>query len=162
MDQPDRGDQPEQDIDEITTNGAPGEGGRQQRNREWVRANFTEIFGVSIAELRARGVDPRVYAQEHQDLIRQYARSRRGGAGPGSGGGFGGGYRWRGGFGIGGLLLVLLVVRLALGGRGGGTGVGLLVVVLLVAAMLLFRFGRIAVMRRKRAGSGRDRGGRSG
>src|ERR1700683_40097 len=88
-----------------------GNGG-EQRREEWVRANFTQIFGTSPAELQARGIDPRRYAREHRDEIRRYAqRQRRQGmavpGGPGAGGrsGYGGGRspmrRWGGGAWIG-------------------------------------------------------------
>lgn len=45
--------------------------------QEWVRANFTRIFGLSAADLRARGINPRQYARDHRDKIRQFARDQR-------------------------------------------------------------------------------------
>jgi hypothetical protein len=52
-------------------------GGGQQDRQEWVRANFTQIFGVSAEDLRARGINPRGYAREHRDQIRQFAQMQR-------------------------------------------------------------------------------------
>ena len=46
--------------------------GRPTR-QEWVRANFTQIFGVSAESLRAQGIDPRRYARDHRDQIRRFA-----------------------------------------------------------------------------------------
>jgi hypothetical protein len=123
---------------------------RRRRVHEWVRANFTEIFGVSVEDLRDRGVDPREYAQQHQDEIRAYARSHRSQRPAGLGGRFGVGYGWRGGFGIGSLLIVLLVVRLVLGAGTGRFGSGIVGVVVLVAALVALRFGRLYWLRRRR------------
>lgn len=48
-----------------------------QTLREWVRANFTQIFGGSIEGLRAQGIDPRQYARDHRDKIREFAQMQR-------------------------------------------------------------------------------------
>jgi hypothetical protein len=53
-----------------------GSGGQQDR-QEWVRANFAQIFGISAEDLRAQGINPRQYAREHRDNIRQFARLQR-------------------------------------------------------------------------------------
>jgi hypothetical protein len=53
-----------------------GSGGQQDR-LEWIRANFAQIFGVSAEDLQAQGIDPRQYAREHRDKIRQYAQMQR-------------------------------------------------------------------------------------
>jgi hypothetical protein len=53
-----------------------GAGGQQDR-REWVRANFAQIFGTSAEDLRAQGISPRQYAQAHRDKIRQFAQMQR-------------------------------------------------------------------------------------
>ena len=53
-------------------------GRRGQRDRqEWVRANFDQIFGTSVEDLQAQGIDPRQYAREHRDKIRQFAQIQR-------------------------------------------------------------------------------------
>jgi hypothetical protein len=53
-----------------------GSGGQQDR-QEWIRANFTQIFGTSAEDLRAQGINPRQYAREHRDQIRQFAQMQR-------------------------------------------------------------------------------------
>jgi len=114
----------------------PDQGGRRDR-QEWVRANFTQIFGTSTEQLQSQGIDPRQYAREHQDQIRQFAQMQRrmgidvpsgrasggnGSGGNGSGGngsGFGRmGYR---GYGYGG------GGRFGMGMRGGSAWIGILV-----------------------------------
>jgi hypothetical protein len=74
-------------IDQIPTDhdvNRQGDGGSQTRP-EWVRANFSQIFGTSAADLQAQGIDPRQYAREHRDEIRSFAQAqpRRGLAVPG-------------------------------------------------------------------------------
>lgn len=115
--------------------------GGQHDRQEWVRANFTQIFGTSIEDLRAHGINPRQYAKEHRGEIRQFAQMQRsqgiavpsgrpaGGRGPGNSGANAGqptnrGYRYGGGrrFGMGmrggtgwiGILLVLFALRFLL------------------------------------------------
>ena len=57
---------------------AYGQGSAGQQDRqEWVRANFTQIFGISAEDLRAQGINPRQYAREHRDNIRQFAQLQR-------------------------------------------------------------------------------------
>jgi hypothetical protein len=51
--------------------------GGQQDRQEWVRANFTQIFGSSAKDLQAQGINPRQYAREHRDEIRQFAQRQR-------------------------------------------------------------------------------------
>jgi hypothetical protein len=53
-----------------------GSGGQQDR-QEWVRANFAQIFGISAEDLLAQGINPRQYAREHRDNIRQFAQLSR-------------------------------------------------------------------------------------
>jgi hypothetical protein len=116
----------------------------EQRDRqEWVRANFGQIFHVSAPDLQARGINPREYARQHREQIRQFARlqrsqgltvpgGRRHGTRPGSEpsgdaattprSGATGGYGGVGRFGIGrrggsawiGILLALLALRFLL------------------------------------------------
>jgi len=62
----------ESGIDSSSTNG----GGPWDR-QEWIRANFTQIFGTSIQNLQAQGIDPRQYAREHRSEIRQFAQQQR-------------------------------------------------------------------------------------
>jgi len=51
--------------------------GEQQDRQEWVRANFTQIFGTSAKDLQAQRINPRQYAREHRDMIRQFAQMQR-------------------------------------------------------------------------------------
>jgi len=53
-----------------------GSGGQQDR-QEWIRANFAQIFGTSAEDLQAQGINPRQYAREHRDKIRQFAQMQR-------------------------------------------------------------------------------------
>jgi hypothetical protein len=53
-----------------------GPGGQQDR-QEWIRANFAQIFGISAEDLQAQGINPRQYAREHRDRIRQFAQTQR-------------------------------------------------------------------------------------
>jgi hypothetical protein len=53
-----------------------GSGGQQDR-QEWIRANFADIFGTSAQNLQAQGINPRQYAREHRDKIRQFAQMQR-------------------------------------------------------------------------------------
>jgi hypothetical protein len=115
-------------------------GGGPQDRQEWVRANFTQIFGISAQDLQAQGIDPRRYALEHLDHIRQFARMQRdqgiavpSGRAPGSrpgtsasdagapdsqGNGYGGGGRYsigrRGGIAWIGVLVALFALRFLL------------------------------------------------
>jgi Flp pilus assembly protein TadB len=49
----------------------------QRARQQWVRANFTQIFGVSAEDLQAQGINPRRYAREHRDQIRRFAQEQR-------------------------------------------------------------------------------------
>jgi hypothetical protein len=51
-------------------------GGPQDR-QEWVRANFTQIFGTSAKDLQVQGINPRQYARGHRDEIRRFAQMQR-------------------------------------------------------------------------------------
>jgi hypothetical protein len=130
------------DIDPTLENGngnIQSSGGQQDR-LEWVRANFTQIFGTSAKDLQAQGINPRQYAREHRDKIRQFAQMQRsqgiavpsgrasGGrprnGGPNAGGpsnrryGYGGGGRFgtgvRGGTAWIGILIALFALRFLL------------------------------------------------
>jgi hypothetical protein len=64
-------------IDPTPANGNIQSGGGQQDRQEWVRANFTQIFDTSAKDLQARGINPRQYAREHRDKIREFAQMQR-------------------------------------------------------------------------------------
>jgi hypothetical protein len=135
-----------------------------QTRQEWVRANFTQIFGTSAADLQAQGIDPRQYAREHRDKIRQFAQAQRrqgiavpGGNGPGGNGpanrryGYGGGGRYGMGFRGGGawigILLALFALRFLLVDSFVGTHAAIFWVlgiggILLVARVFLFSWLR--------------------
>jgi hypothetical protein len=121
-------------------------GGGQQDRQEWIRANFAEIFGISAEDLRAQGINPRQYAREHRDRIRQYAQMQRslgldvptgqapGGRRPGNSGPYAGGpnnranrYGVRGG-------------RYGLGVRGGSAWIGVLITLLALRFLLVDSF----------------------
>jgi hypothetical protein len=131
------------DIDPTPGNGNANiqSSGGQQDRQEWVRANFTQIFGTSAKDLQAQGVNPRQYAREHRDKIRQFAQMQRsqgiavpsgrasgvgrpGNSGPNAGGptdrghGYGGGGRFgtgmRGGTAWIGILIALFALRFLL------------------------------------------------
>ena len=51
--------------------------GDEQDRQEWIRHNFAEIFGISAEDLQAQGINPRQYAREHRDKIRQFAQMQR-------------------------------------------------------------------------------------
>jgi hypothetical protein len=107
-----------------------------------VRANFTQIFGTSIGELRARGIDPRQYALDHRDQIRRFARAQRrqGLAVPGGRSDSGaategpGGRRYGSGYarGYGG--------PFGMGMRGGGAWIGILLILLALRFLLVDSF----------------------
>lgn len=120
-------------------------GGGSATRQEWVRANFTQIFGTSAAELQAQGVDPRQYAREHRDQIRRFAQAQRrqgivvpGGNGPGGNGpggnGPGGNDPANGRYGYGGGR------RYGMGLRGGGAWIGILLVLLALRFLLVDSF----------------------
>jgi hypothetical protein len=110
---------------------AGGQNGGGPRDRqEWIRAHFTQIFGISAETLRAQGTDPRRYAREHREQIREFAQMQRsqGIDVPRSGGPAGRGYGYGGGRGFG------------LGMRGGSAWIGILVVLLAVRFLLVDSF----------------------
>jgi hypothetical protein len=133
--------------------GTPAEGnadlqssGGQQDRQEWVRANFTQIFGTSAEDLRAQGINPRQYAREHRDQIRQFAQMQRsqgvavpsgraaggrrpGGAGPTAGGPSNRIYGYGGGGG-----------RYGLGMRGGAAWIGVLIALFALRFLLVDSF----------------------
>jgi hypothetical protein len=154
----------------------PASGGQQTR-QEWVRANFTEIFGVSAEELQGRGVNPRQYAGEHRQQIRQFAQMQRrqglavptggsgGNAGPsyGRGGRFGTGMR--GGGAWIGILLILFALRFLLVDSFAGSHVAIFWVlgiggIMLVVRVFLFSWLRNRRVRRRQSDGQPD--GRSG
>jgi hypothetical protein len=145
-----------------------GGDGSSQTRPEWVRANFTQIFGTSAADLQAQGTDPRQYVREHRDQIRRFAQLQRrqgiavpGGNGPGGVGPGGNGpgnrrygYGGRGPYGTGirggawiGVLLALFALRFLLVDSFAGTHAAIFWVlgiggVLLVARVFLFSWLR--------------------
>jgi hypothetical protein len=152
----------ESDADPHSGDGSP-------TRQEWVTANFTQIFGTSATDLRAHGIDPRQYAREHRDQIRQFAQAQRrqgiavpdgrppGGSGPGGDGpanrrnGYGGGGRYGMGFRGGGawigILLALVALRFLLVDSFAGTHAAIFWVlgiggILLVARVFLFSWLR--------------------
>jgi len=120
--------------------GTHGSGGPQDR-QEWVRANFAQIFGASAEDLRAQGINPRQYARDHRDKIRQFAQMQRsqgiavpGGRRPGSTGSAsagpdnsGYGYGARGG-------------RYGMGMRGGTAWIGVLIALFALRFLLVDSF----------------------
>jgi hypothetical protein len=120
-----------------------GSGGQQDR-MEWVRANFTQIFGTSAKDLQAQGINPRQYAREHRDKIRQFAQMQRSqgiavpsgrasGGRPGYGGPNAGRPAYRG-YGYGGS------GRFGMGVRGGTAWIGILVALLALRFLLVDSF----------------------
>ena len=131
-------------MDEVPTEGDADRhnGGGAETRQEWVRANFTQIFGTSVAELQAQGIDPRQYARGRRAQIRSFAQMQRsrgivvpdgrqsGGNGPGDGGpgdrgpggnrpsnrryGYGMGGRYGGGRWGGGAWIAILLVLFVL------------------------------------------------
>jgi hypothetical protein len=135
------------DIDPTPANGNANiqNGGGQQDRQEWVRANFTQIFGTSVEDMQAQGIDPRRYAREHRDKIRQFAQMQRsqgiavpsgrpaGDRGPGGGGPNARGPSNRGyGYGGGG--------RFGMGMRGGTTWIGILIALFALRFLLVDSF----------------------
>jgi hypothetical protein len=177
-------------IDSIPTNGSanPHNGGPPQDRQEWIRANFTQIFGTSIDDLQAQGINPRQYAREHRNEIRQFAQQQRrqgitvpggrpsGGFGqPGNGGPNGGGPVGRrygyggGGFGMGmrggsawiGILLVLLALRFLLVDSFAGTHAAVFWVLGIGGIMLVARVFLFSWLRKRRFNR-RQSGGSNG
>jgi len=170
-------------IDPVPTDGVPNpqrSGGTQSR-QQWVRANFTQIFGTSIEELRAQGIDPRQYALDHRDQIRRFAQAQRrqgiavpggrGNGGPTADGstnrryGYGGGGRFgigmRGGSAWIGILLILFALRFLLVDSFVGSHAAIFWVlgiggILLVARVVLFSWLRRRRVRRYQPGESSD------
>jgi hypothetical protein len=122
---------------------AYGQGsGAQQDRQEWVRANFAQIFGISAEDLQAQGINPRQYAREHRDQIRQFAQLQRsqgiavpsgkssggqwGDSGSDAGGPDNRGYRYGGRGG-----------RYGMGMRGGTAWIGVLIVLFALRFLLV-------------------------
>jgi hypothetical protein len=154
-----------------------GSGGQQDR-QEWIRANFAQIFGTSAEDLQAQGINPRQYAREHRDRIRQFAEMQRslgvavpsgqasGGRRPGNSGSSAGGtnnrvYRYgrRGGrYGMGmrgstawiGVLIALFALRFLLVDSFAGMHAALLWVLLIGGIMLVARVLLFSWLRNKR------------
>jgi hypothetical protein len=153
--------------------------GGQQDRQEWVRANFAEIFGTSTQDLQAQGINPRQYAREHRDQIRQFAHMQRskgipvpsgrpngggrpGHSGPDSGGptdrGYGYGYGRGGPFGMGmrggsawiGILLALFALRFLLVGSIVGMHAAIYWVLVIGGIVLVARVVLFSWLRRRR------------
>jgi hypothetical protein len=163
--------------------------GGQQDRQEWVRANFTEIFGTSPEDLRAQGIKPRQYAREHRDKIRQFAQIQRsqgiavpssrasGGSRPGnSGPNIGGptnrgyGYGGAGRFGIGmrggtawiGILIALFALRFLLVDSFVGTHAAIFWVLGIGGILLVARVFLFSWLRRRRFNRGHSGGQKNG
>ncbi len=125
------------------------DGGAQRARRQWVLANFAQIFGTTAEELQAQGIDPRQYARQHRDQIRHFARWQRSqglpvpsgrssdmagpaGTGPTGEGPTSGGYGYGNGGDGGG--------RYRLGRRGGSAWIGILVALLALRFLLVGSF----------------------
>ena len=154
-----------------------GSGGQQDR-QEWIRANFTQIFGTSAEDLQAQGINPRQYAREHREKIRQFAQMQRslgvvvpggqafGGRVAGNSGSNAGGpnnrvYRYggRGGrYGVGirggtawiGVLIALLALRFLLVDSFVGTHAAILWVLVIGGIMLVARVLLFSWLRNRR------------
>jgi hypothetical protein len=167
------------DIDPTPTHGSADSqnSGGQHDRQEWVRANFTQIFGTSAEDLQAQGINPRHYARDHRDQIRQFAQlQRRQGiavpsgrsttrSGPGNsepnagvstnqGQPYGSGRRFglgmRGSTGWLGVLLVLFAVRFLLVDSFAGTHAAVFWVLGIGGIMLVARVFLFSWLRRKR------------
>jgi len=158
-------------------NGNIQNSGGQQDRQEWVRANFAQIFGISAEDLQAQGINPRQYAREHRDEIRQFAQMQRsqgiavpsgrpssgprpGNSGPNAGGpnnrayGYGGG-GGRYGFGRGGaawigVLIVLFALRFVLVGSFAGAHAAIFWVLGIGGIMLVARILLFSWLRQRR------------
>jgi hypothetical protein len=167
---------PHPDV-EPTPLGTTGQqpGGPQER-QAWVRANFTTIFGTSAEDLQSQGIDPRAYAAQHRDQIRQFAQLQRsqgiavpagrvqGAHGPGDGPaasvsptggyGYGGGRRFgigrRGGSAWIGVVLVLFALRFLLIDSVSGTHAAVFWVLGIGGIMLVARVFLFSWLRNRR------------
>jgi hypothetical protein len=167
------------DIDPTPTHGSANmqNSGGQHDRQEWVRVNFTQIFGTSAEELQAQGINPRQYAREHRGEIRRFAQMQRSqgiavpsgrpasGRGPGNtepgageptnqGYGYGGGRRFgigmRGGTGWIGILLVLFALRFLLVDSFAGTHAAIFWVLGIGGIMLVARVFLFSWLRKRR------------
>ena len=164
-----------------------GSGGQEDRH-EWVRANFTRIFGTSGEDLQAQGINPRQYAREHRDKIRQFAQMQRsqgiavpsgrasGGrprnGGPNAGGpsnrryGYGGGGRFgtgvRGGTAWIGILIALFALRFLLVDSFVGTHAAIFWVLGIGGILLVARVFLFSWLRRRRFNRGHSGGQKNG
>jgi hypothetical protein len=160
---------PDNDDANMARHGGP------QTRQEWVRANFTQIFGTSAEELQARGVNPRRYAVDHRQEIRRFAQQQRshgiavpsgrpganGGMPPDQGRWNGGGARFglarRGGTAWIGVLLALFALRFLLVDSFAGAHAAIFWVlgiggILLVARVILFSWLRQRRFNRRSTG----------
>jgi len=64
-------------MDTNPINGNVSDSAAQRARQQWVRENFTQIFGVSAEDLQAQGINPHRYAREHRDQIRYFAQIQR-------------------------------------------------------------------------------------
>jgi hypothetical protein len=163
--------------------------GAQRDRQEWVRVNFTQIFGTSAEELQARGINPRHYAREHRDQIRRFAQMQRrqgiavpsgrsaggpepvnrepGVGEPGNQGyGYGGrrrsGMGMRGGTGWIGVLLLLFALRFLIVDSFVGTHAAIFWVLGIGGVMLVARVSLFSWLRRRRLNRRRSSGGQRG
>ena len=181
------------DIDPTPANGNANiqNSGGQQDRQEWIRANFTQIFGTSAEDLQAQGINPRQYAREHRDKIRQFAQRQRsqgiavpsgrpsGGRGPGGGGpnargpsnrGYGYGYGGGGRFGMGmrggtawiGILIALFALRFLLVDSFAGTHAAIFWVLGIGGILLVARVFLFSWLRRRRFNRPQSRGQHNG
>jgi hypothetical protein len=155
----------------------------QRARQQWVRANFTQIFGVSAEDLQAQGINPRRYARDHRDQIRRFAQEQRSqgiavpsgrlsgapgqgnpGADPGGKTNRGYGYGARGRYGTGlrggsawiGILLVLFALRFLLVDSLVGTRSALVWVLMIGGVVLVARVLLFSWLRRRRFNRGRS------
>ena len=167
------------DIDPTPANGNANirNSGGQQDRQEWVRANFTQIFDISAKDLQAQGINPRQYARQHSDQIREFAQMQRSqgiavpsgrasdgrrpaNSGPNAGGptnrgyGYGGGGRFgmgmRGGTAWIGVLIALFALRFLLVDSFAGTHAAILWVLGIGGIMLVARIFLFSWLRNRR------------
>jgi hypothetical protein len=181
------------DIDPNPMNGNPDlpDAAAQRARQQWIRANFTQIFGISAEDVQAQGINPRRYAREHRDQIRRFAQEQRsqgiavpngrvsgapGQGNPGSDPGrqanrtYGYGARGRYGFGLRGgsawigILLFLFALRFLLVGSLVGRRAAVVWVLMIGGVVLVARVLLFSWLRRRRFNrrSGGQPNGRSG
>jgi hypothetical protein len=167
------------DIDPTPANGNANirNSGGQQDRQEWVRANFTQIFDISAKDLQAQGINPRQYARQHRDQIREFAQMQRSqgiavpsgrasdgrrpaNSGPNAGGptnrgyGYGGGGRFgmgmRGGTAWIGILIALFALRFLLVDSFVGTHAAIFWVLGIGGILLVARVFLFSWLRRRR------------